>query len=182
MGRLICTFVVRIWLKQVFSWRGSYINTYTNMYTRCLKKHNTSIFLNNLCNFQSSISNLQVNLLGMLWFHDFSISTTSFFVTFINGPHHEKTCLMPYASDKGADQPAHSHSLISAFVVHCFDSMITILAKSKISRLYLVSVAEQIGLSQPWWHTTEDRFSRDKAQIIMWWVPTQIQAFRDTFC
>ena len=29
---------------------------------------------------------------------------------------HEKTCLMPYANNKGADQPAHPRSLISAFV------------------------------------------------------------------
>ena len=35
----------------------------------------------------------------------------------------------------------------SAFVVHCLDSIIPILAKSKISKLYLVSVAEQGGLS-----------------------------------
>ena len=30
-----------------------------------------------------------------------------------------------YANNKGADQPAHSGSLISAFVVHCLDSIIT---------------------------------------------------------
>ena len=33
-----------------------------------------------------------------------------------NEPGHEKMCLMPYANNKGADQPAHPHSLISAFV------------------------------------------------------------------
>ena len=32
---------------------------------------------------------------------------------------HEKTCLMSYANNKGADQPAHLRSLISAFVVRC---------------------------------------------------------------
>ena len=37
-------------------------------------------------------------------------------------PHHEKTCLMPYANNKGADQPAHLCSLISAFMVRCLDS------------------------------------------------------------
>ena len=26
-----------------------------------------------------------------------------------------------YANNKGADQPAHPHSLISTFVVHCLD-------------------------------------------------------------
>ena len=50
-------------------------------------------------------------------------------------PGHEKTCLIPYANNKGADQPAHPRSLISAFVVRCLDSVVPILAKSKISRL-----------------------------------------------
>ena len=30
---------------------------------------------------------------------------------------------MPYANNKGAEQPAHSRSLISDFVVHCLDSI-----------------------------------------------------------
>ena len=37
---------------------------------------------------------------------------------FIYGPGHAKTCLKPYANNKGADQPAHPRSLISTFVVH----------------------------------------------------------------
>ena len=45
-----------------------------------------------------------------------------------------KALFMPYANNKGADQPAHAHSLISAIVVHCLDSIILILAKSKISK------------------------------------------------
>ena len=44
------------------------------------------------------------------------------------GPGHAKTCLMPYANNKGADQPVHPHSLISTFVVCCLDSIICILA------------------------------------------------------
>ena len=40
-------------------------------------------------------------------------------------------CLMAYANNKGADQPAHPRSLISRFVVRCLDSIISILAKSK---------------------------------------------------
>ena len=50
------------------------------------------------------------------------------------GPGHAKTCLMAYANNKGADQPAHPRSLISTFVVRCLDSMICILALSKVSR------------------------------------------------
>ena len=56
---------------------------------------------------------------------------------------------MPYANNKGADQPAW-RSLISTFVVRCLDRIIPILAIAKISRLLLVSVAEQAGLSLTW--------------------------------
>ena len=35
-------------------------------------------------------------------------------------------CLMSYANNKGADQPAHPCSLFSAFVVHCLDSIISL--------------------------------------------------------
>ena len=50
-------------------------------------------------------------------------------------PGHEKMCLMSYANNKGADQPAHPHSLISAFVVRCLDSIISLGSIAKISRL-----------------------------------------------
>ena len=49
---------------------------------------------------------------------------------FIFGPGHAKMCLMPYANNKGADQPAHSRSLISTFNVRCLDSMICIFARA----------------------------------------------------
>ena len=57
---------------------------------------------------------------------------------------------MPYANNKGADQPGHPHSLISAFVVRCLDSIIPLLAIAEISRLYVASVAVQTGLSLNW--------------------------------
>ena len=41
---------------------------------------------------------------------------------------------MPYANNKGADQPAHPRSLISAFVVCCLDSIIPLLAIAEIAR------------------------------------------------
>ena len=50
------------------------------------------------------------------------------------GPGHAKMCLMPYASNKGADQPAHPCSLISAFVVRSLDSIISLVSRSEISR------------------------------------------------
>ena len=63
--------------------------------------------------------------------------------------------VLSYANNKGADQPAHPRSLISAFVVRCVDSLIPMLAKTKLSRLYLytASAAEQAGLSRTWSQT-----------------------------
>ena len=52
-----------------------------------------------------------------------------------------------YVNNKGADQPANLHSLISTFVVRCLDRLIPLLAISEISSLLLVCVAEQLGLS-----------------------------------
>ena len=72
---------------------------------------------------------------------------------------------MPNANNKGADQPAHTRSLISTFIVRCLDSILPILAISEISRLLLVSVAEQVRLSLIWSEPAEDRFSRDVAQL-----------------
>ena len=53
-----------------------------------------------------------------------------------------KNLFLPYANNKGADQPAHPCSLISTFVVRCLDSRKLILAISKMSKLYLVCVDE----------------------------------------
>ena len=52
-------------------------------------------------------------------------------------PGHEKMCLMSYANNKGADQsgPAYPRSLISAFVVRCLDSIISLDSIAEISRL-----------------------------------------------
>ena len=88
-------------------------------------------------------------------------------------PHHDKTCLLlPYANNKGADQPAHPHSLISAFVVRCLDStyIICLVSISKIQSLYLASLAVQAGLCLTWSQTPEDRFSRDEAQRFLYFL------------
>ena len=53
----------------------------------------------------------------------------------LTDPGHEKLCLMSYANNKVADQPAHLYSLISAFVVHCLDSIISLDSIAEISRL-----------------------------------------------
>ena len=65
---------------------------------------------------------------------------------------------MPYMNNKAADQPAHPSSLISAFVVHCLDSIILVVSISESSSLYLASEAEQAGLSQPLSQTPKTGF------------------------
>ena len=72
---------------------------------------------------------------------------------------------MSYANNKGADQPAHPRSLISAFVVRDLDSVMSLVVVTKISSLILASVAEQASLSLPWSETPEDTFSHDEAQV-----------------
>ena len=69
-------------------------------------------------------------------------------------------CLMTYANNKGADQPAYSCSLISPFAVccYCLDCMICIFVISKVSRLRLASVAEQAGLNLTCSKIPEDTF------------------------
>ena len=63
-----------------------------------------------------------------------------------------------YANNKGADQPAHPRSLISAFVVRFLDSIIPLVSLSEISRLSLASEAEQAGLSPIWSQTPKTGF------------------------
>ena len=65
---------------------------------------------------------------------------------------------MPYTNNNGADQPAHPSSLISAFVVRCLDIVTPKLSKSKLSRPYQFSVAEEAGLSLNWSETPKTGF------------------------
>ena len=74
-------------------------------------------------------------------------------------------CLMSYANNKGADQPAHPRSLISTFVVHCLGSIISLDSIAEISRLWLASVAAQASLCLIWSETPEETFSHDEAHI-----------------
>ena len=74
-------------------------------------------------------------------------------------------CLMPYANNKGADQPAHPHSLISAYIVRCLDSVMSLVSVTKNSSILLASVAEQASLSLTWSETPEDTFSHDEAHM-----------------
>ena len=64
----------------------------------------------------------------------YMISTLSHWQAHIGATSWENLFLS-YANNKGADQPAHPRSLISAFVVRCLDSIILLLAIAEISRL-----------------------------------------------
>ena len=84
--------------------------------------HNTRFFF---CHFGiRSFSSLQI------YYH-----TLFGVVKVLHGPGHSKMCLMPYANNKGADQPAHPRSLISTFVVRCLYNIMPQVSISEISRL-----------------------------------------------
>ena len=74
---------------------------------------------------------------------------------------------MSCANNKGADQPAHLRSLISAFVVRCLDSVMSLDSVTKIPSTMLASVAEQASMSLTWLETPEDTFSHDEAHMEM---------------
>ena len=46
-----------------------------------------------------------------------------------------RKCVMSFANNKDADQPVHPRSLISAFVVRCLDSIISLISIAEISSL-----------------------------------------------
>ena len=87
--------------------------------------------------------------------------------------HHEKTCLLPYANNKGTSQPAgpaHPHSMISVIVVRCIDSTILILSYplSAQRRLWSDWADAQADLSLHWAHMPFYWFCREAAQILGW--------------
>ena len=73
---------------------------------------------------------------------------------------------MPYANNKGTNQPARLRSLISTFVIRCLDSLINISSfyirnfKPPASFCGYAGRFESYLVENP-----KDRFSRDEAQI-----------------
>ena len=77
--------------------------------------------------------------------------------------HHEKSCLQWFANKEGADQPAHRHSLIIAFVIRLVESIISILAYAK----FLASLCSCADWFESHFvENPEDRFSRVEDHII----------------
>ena len=90
-----------------------------------------------------------------------------------------KNLFMPYATNKGADKPAHPRSLISTFIVCCLDRIIHLVSISEISSLYIASVVAQAGLSLPC-RKPEDRFSHDVARMI--WTKFDYSCYKHDGC
>ena len=96
------------------------------------------------------------NLLNVVAVHAFVLRwerlfQNSILLADINWATSWENLFLPYANDKGSDQPAHPRSLISAFVVHCLDSIIPLLAIVKI-------LVEQASLSLNWSQTPKTGF------------------------
>ena len=100
-----------------------------------------------------------LRILPLLFMHLFQASFAEIFE-----PRHDKTCLCHMRTTK-MQMSLHIRGLISAFVVRCLDSIIPLVSISKISSVYLASVAAQAGLSLSWSETPEDRFSHDEANL-----------------
>ena len=75
--------------------------------------------------------------------------------------------VLPYANNKGADQPALPRSLISTFIVRCLDSIIPLISITKISSLYLASVAAQAGWSLTWSQIPKTGFLVTRLNLIL---------------
>ena len=74
----------------------------------------------------------------------------------------------------------HICSLIKDFVVHCLDSIISLVSIFAISWLLLASVAEQAGLSLTWSKNPDDRFSLGGAHMFIGCIVMHVSAWLDT--
>ena len=63
----------------------------------------------------------------------------------IYGPRRDKTCLRGFVNNKAANQPAHQHSLISAFVISLLESIIYQLASREISTILIFFIPAKIS-------------------------------------
>ena len=167
MRRRICAFVVRIWHKQVFSWCGSYEPQHnnTNKVTIwpvrpaktqislgiCLVWSLFTVHMKKLCaNWaHSKDSDKTGPICRLIWvfvgriFHSVSIWATSW-----------ENLFMPYANNKGSDQPMHLCSQHLCYLL----PVISLVSKLVISSLYLASVDVQAGLSLIWLQTPKTGF------------------------
>ena len=94
------------------------------------------------------------------------ITRPSLFPAYIIWATSWENLFMPDANNKGADQPAHQCSLISAFVVCCLDSITPLVSITK--NFPLPSFCSWAGQFQSTLVANpEDRFSRDEAHLLL---------------
>ena len=126
MCRLICTFVVRKWWKQVFSWHGSFWYPYCLIANRNISRSTAtllSIGSVNICNGRLGhfirklwhyLSAVKAKLYHLRFYYQ-SLNKTFFFEPINKDsnfePHHEKTCLWWFATRQDSDWPAHLQKL-----------------------------------------------------------------------
>ena len=85
----------------------------------------------------------------------------------LKGHQCEKICHQGFANNEGADQPAHPHRLISAFVIRFLESIISRLATREISIFWLVSVVEETGLSFGLSETPKTAFVASRPKCVL---------------
>ena len=83
------------------------------------------------------------------------------------GPKRKKTFILGFANNKRADQPAHTHRLSNAYVIHLLDSIISKLTTNKKSILWMVSEAEKTGLSLALLKTPKTVFVVSRSSLIL---------------
>ena len=93
--------------------------------------HNRSDQLNIHCKTSACYWNVHIHI--WKWCLLQILSSTLRFTSLSSGPWRKKTCLRGFANNTGADQPAHTRSLISAFVIRFLESTVFNLATGEIS-------------------------------------------------
>ena len=76
---------------------------------------------------------IKIDKLPVIYIFRYTFVLRPITVSHIYGPRHKKTCLREFANNTGADQPAHSRRLISAYVIRLLESIICKLATGELS-------------------------------------------------
>ena len=147
--RLICAFVVRIWQKQVFSWHGSFATIKKNIFTFSCALCMSSLDAWTRCNEQLPDAQAIFCMAFIVLRSGTTLVAWKYnILNFLSVPNHcllmhrrkdkvgqaERKRVCHMRTTKSADQPAHPRSLISVFVVHALDRIISLVSRSDISR------------------------------------------------
>ena len=70
-----------------------------------------------------------------------------------------------FMNSKGADQPVHPRSPISAYAIHLIENIESKLATSELAIFQVISVAPQFGLRMAWLENLKTDFLRMRRKI-----------------